>query len=66
MKFKWFLLLAIVSINAKAQMQITSTTPQDIGNLIPGYSQVSTITTQTLSFAYTLPPADPTPLMAIP
>lgn len=46
----------------KAQIFERFTTPQGLPNLIPGYSQVSTINQQSLSFTYTLPPPPPTPI----
>ena len=63
MKYKLLLLFSIsLSLNLAAQMRISITSPQDLPNLIPGYSEVTTVNTQILSFKYTLPPSDPDPV----
>jgi len=63
MKYKLLLLFGvIVSFNLEAQIPITRFQSQDLPNLIPGYSQITTVNTQLLTFTYTLPLSDPDPI----
>jgi hypothetical protein len=45
-----------------SQFIIRSVTPENLPNLTPGYSQVSSINQQSLSFTYTLQPDPPQPI----
>jgi hypothetical protein len=45
-----------------AQMQILATSPSTIGSSIPGYSGVTTISTVTLNYTPSTPPAEKTPI----
>ena len=55
-------LLVFISFLGYSQVTKRFTTPQDLPNLIPGYSQVSSINMETLSFSYTLQPPPPDPI----
>jgi hypothetical protein len=57
------LLLAItLSYFSNAQVSRIATSPSAIATQIPGYSEVSTINTKTVSYTPSTPPADPTPV----
>lgn len=49
-------------INATCQIPIQSTTPSTLSNLIPGYSEVTNINSKAITYNYTLPPPEPTPI----
>jgi hypothetical protein len=60
---KILLLMMLFSFSlAKAQMKRIATSPTAITTQIPGYSQVSTITTKTYSYTPSTPPTPPTPI----
>lgn len=63
MKKSIFLLLAIAStLVLKAQVLTQATTPQNIANYIPGYSQVTTVNTVSFPYTPTTPAAAKTPV----
>lgn len=57
-----FLLVIVSSPGLRAQISVNTISPQDLPNMIPGYSQIGTINTKTLSFTYSLQPDDPNPI----
>lgn len=56
------LFLLLVTILAKAQIIRVATTPSAIASQIPGYSQVTTITTKTYSYTPSTQTTPPTPV----
>lgn len=61
-KFYLALCASLLSFASTAQILRQQTTPQTIASVIPGYSQVSTINTVTVSYSPPTPPSQPTPV----
>lgn len=57
-----FICLVITGISAYAQVRRIETTPLQIAGQIPGYSEVSTINTKTISYTPSVPPTNPVPV----
>lgn len=60
--FTSLLILTLFYYNTDAQIKRVVTTPSAIASQIPGYSQVTTITTKTYSYTPSVPVPPPTPI----
>lgn len=57
-----FNMLSICTVSLKSQVIRVQTTPQGITNQIPGFSQISTINTITISYTPATPISQPSPI----
>lgn len=63
MKFIFTLLIVTcLAFISKAQILTQSTSPTTIGTIVPGYSEVTTISTKTFSYSPSTPAATPNPV----
>ena len=60
--FTLLIVLSLLYFNIDAQIKRIATTPTAIASQIPGYSQVTTITTKTYSYTPSVPVPPPTPI----
>jgi hypothetical protein len=61
-KFYCSIILSACIISVKAQILTKATTPSAIASQIPGYSQVTTFNTKTISYTPSTVPTTPTPI----
>src|SRR5688572_11513309 len=60
--FSILLVTITLSYFSSAQVSRIATSPSAIATQIPGYAEVGTINTKTVSYTPSTPPADPTPV----